>query len=53
MSKAPMNFSRTPAEIKTLAPRLGENSVEVLREIGLAEQTIEAMLSSGALGVPK
>lgn len=53
MSKPPMNFSRTPAKINTLAPRLGENSVEVLREIGLAEQTIEAMLSSGALGVPK
>ena len=53
MSKPPMNFSKTPAEIKKLAPRLGENSVEVLREAGLAEETIDAMLASGSLGVPK
>jgi crotonobetainyl-CoA:carnitine CoA-transferase CaiB-like acyl-CoA transferase len=47
MSSPPANFSRTPASIRRLAPRLGEHSAEVLREAGLAEAEIEAMLAAG------
>ncbi len=46
-SKPPMNFSVTPASIRRMAPRLGEHSIEILREAGLSEVTIEAMLSAG------
>lgn len=52
MSKPPMNFSKTPASIRTLAPRLGEHSVEVLREAGLNESVIDAMLANGTLKLP-
>jgi crotonobetainyl-CoA:carnitine CoA-transferase CaiB-like acyl-CoA transferase len=44
----PPTFSRTPAEIRRLQPRLGEHSVEVLREAGFGEERIESMLASGA-----
>jgi crotonobetainyl-CoA:carnitine CoA-transferase CaiB-like acyl-CoA transferase len=46
-SKPPMNFSATPASIRRQAPRLGEHSIEVLREAGLDEATIESMLTAG------
>ncbi len=44
----PSTWSETPPEITRPAPRLGEHSVEVLREAGLAEDEIERMLASGA-----
>jgi crotonobetainyl-CoA:carnitine CoA-transferase CaiB-like acyl-CoA transferase len=46
-SSPPMNFSETPASIRRLAPRLGEHSVEVLREAGVEEEVIEQMLVCG------
>ncbi|HMB59501.1 MAG TPA: CoA transferase [Xanthomonadales bacterium] len=46
-SSPPMNFSVTPASIRRLAPRLGEHSVEVLREAGVDAETIAQMLSAG------
>lgn len=52
MSKPPMNFSKTPAEIRRLAPRLGENSVEVLKEAGMSDDAITAMLEAGTLREP-
>ncbi|NJD31379.1 MAG: CoA transferase [Gammaproteobacteria bacterium] len=45
----PVNFSGTPAEVtRRHAPRLGEHTREVLREIGYAPQQIDSMLASGA-----
>jgi crotonobetainyl-CoA:carnitine CoA-transferase CaiB-like acyl-CoA transferase len=44
----PATFSATPAEIRRLQPRLGEHSVEVLREAGYSQEEIDAMLASGA-----
>jgi len=48
MPDIPPRFSRTPPEIRRLQPRLGEHSVEVLREAGFAAAEIDAMLASGA-----
>lgn len=47
MSKPPMNFAKTPAEVRSLAPKLGENSVDVLRECGYSDTEIEQMLAAG------
>jgi crotonobetainyl-CoA:carnitine CoA-transferase CaiB-like acyl-CoA transferase len=44
----PATYSRTPASIRRLPPRLGEHSGEILREAGLSPAEIEAMLASGA-----
>jgi crotonobetainyl-CoA:carnitine CoA-transferase CaiB-like acyl-CoA transferase len=44
----PTAFSETPGDIRRLPPRLGEHSIEILREVGLDEPAIEAMLASGA-----
>ena len=41
-------FSKTPTTVRHHAPGLGENSVEVLREAGLSEDTIAAMIEEGA-----
>jgi crotonobetainyl-CoA:carnitine CoA-transferase CaiB-like acyl-CoA transferase len=51
-SKPPINFSKTPATIRTLAPRLGADSVEVLTEAGISAEKIDAMLQSGATKIP-
>jgi crotonobetainyl-CoA:carnitine CoA-transferase CaiB-like acyl-CoA transferase len=48
MTRFPVNFSETPADVRKLPPRLGEHSVEILREAGLDQAEIDAMLSSGA-----
>ncbi len=41
-------FSRTAPEIRRPQPRLGEHSLEVLREAGFSEDRIATMLASGA-----
>jgi crotonobetainyl-CoA:carnitine CoA-transferase CaiB-like acyl-CoA transferase len=48
MPDIPPRFSRTKPEIRRLQPRLGEHSVEVLREAGFSQERIDAMLASGA-----
>ena len=44
----PTTYSRTPGEIRRLQPRLGEHSIEVLREAGFSQGEIDAMLASRA-----
>jgi crotonobetainyl-CoA:carnitine CoA-transferase CaiB-like acyl-CoA transferase len=48
MTRFPVSFSETPADVRRLPPRLGEHSVEILREAGLTDSEIDEMLSSGA-----
>lgn len=47
LTAPPMKLSETPAEIRSVPARLGENSVEVLREAGYSEQEIEALIADG------
>lgn len=41
--KHPVNFEKTPAELRRHAPQLGEHTEEVLREIGLSEEDIQEL----------
>jgi crotonobetainyl-CoA:carnitine CoA-transferase CaiB-like acyl-CoA transferase len=44
----PITFSDSPADIRRHQPRLGEHTEEILREAGLDQAAIEAMIASGA-----
>lgn len=44
----PVRFSDTTIAPERLQPRLGEHSIEVLREAGLAESEIDALVACGA-----
>lgn len=44
----PVQFSRTPASIDRLQPKLGEHSAEILREAGLEDAEIDKMRATGA-----
>ncbi len=45
----PIRFSRTPCEVERGAPLVGEHSREVLREAGLDDGAIEALIESGVV----
>jgi formyl-CoA transferase len=40
-------LSRTPGSIKTLAPEVGEQTDQILQEIGLSSQQIAALKEKG------
>jgi crotonobetainyl-CoA:carnitine CoA-transferase CaiB-like acyl-CoA transferase len=44
----PINFSATPESIRRHPPRLGEHSTEILKEAGLGQVAIDAMVKAGA-----
>ena len=48
MSSPPARFSKSPASIRRLAPRLGEHTSEILTEAGFAQAEIEALIKAGA-----
>lgn len=43
-----VKFSATPGHLQRPAPLIGQHTREVLRDLGYAEERIEALLSSGA-----
>ena len=52
MMAAPGTWSRTPPDALRPAPRLGEHSVEVLREAGYADAEISALIARGITRTP-
>ncbi len=46
-------YSATPTAIRRPAPRIGEQSVELLREAGYDEEAIERMLARGVTLQPE
>jgi formyl-CoA transferase len=47
--RPPTLFGRTPAELASPAPTLGEHTDEVLREAGLDDAEIDALAAAGAV----
>ncbi len=45
----PIRFSKTPSTVVRGAPLVGEHSCELLREAGLNEKAIEALIESGVV----
>jgi len=46
MASPPINFSKTPASIRALAPRLGEHSAEILHSLGYSDAEIQNMMDA-------
>ncbi|NDE58674.1 MAG: CoA transferase [Acidimicrobiia bacterium] len=51
MIASPVDFHGTPGAQRSLAPRLGEHTREVLLEAGFSDDEIDRMISSGAVRV--
>jgi crotonobetainyl-CoA:carnitine CoA-transferase CaiB-like acyl-CoA transferase len=45
----PIKFARTPAILRSAAPALGENTIEILRDLGLSASEISALQAEGAI----
>jgi len=43
-------FSRTPGSVRSLAPRRGQHTEEVLLDLGYSQQQIEELQAEGAIG---
>ena len=50
MVGAPINFARTPAKIRHLAPEFDQNTEEILLDAGYGWDEIEALRRAGVLG---
>jgi formyl-CoA transferase len=48
----PVRFADTPAAIDRLPPHLGEQGREILQEIGMRTEEIEALASNGGVVLP-
>jgi len=49
-ARPPARFSKSPAKIRRMPPRLGQHTREVLREAGYADAEIEALVEAKAVG---
>jgi crotonobetainyl-CoA:carnitine CoA-transferase CaiB-like acyl-CoA transferase len=49
----PSTWSESQPQVTRLAPRLGEHSLEVLRESGFSDDEIAALIAAGATLVPE
>jgi crotonobetainyl-CoA:carnitine CoA-transferase CaiB-like acyl-CoA transferase len=52
MAGLPVKLSANPGSVRRHAPLLGEHTAEVLGEIGIAAERVDALLAKGIVGVP-
>ena len=50
MVGAPVTFSKSPAQVKRLAPEFDQHTEEVLLEVGLSWEDMEALRRDGVIG---
>ena len=50
--KVPVSFSKTPGGLYEHAKVLGENTEQILSDLGLSDTDISDLYESGAIGVP-
>jgi crotonobetainyl-CoA:carnitine CoA-transferase CaiB-like acyl-CoA transferase len=50
MLATPITFARTPVELRSIAPELGQHTEEVLLEFGYSWDEIDALRQEGAIG---
>lgn len=48
MTRFPVTFSKSPADVRRLPPRMGQHTTEVLAEVGVPQADIDALLASKA-----
>ncbi len=48
----PMRLSEAPLEVRRLAPRVGEHTIEIMRGVGYSDSEIAALRNSKAVGAP-
>jgi crotonobetainyl-CoA:carnitine CoA-transferase CaiB-like acyl-CoA transferase len=48
MTRFPVTFSKTPADVRRLPPQLGEHTRQILSEAGMSEDSIADLLKSGS-----
>jgi len=53
MAGLPVKLSETPGSVRRYPPNLGEHSVEILKELGFAENRINELVDKGVLYVDK
>jgi crotonobetainyl-CoA:carnitine CoA-transferase CaiB-like acyl-CoA transferase len=46
---SPLTLSRTPPSVRTEAPRPGEHTMAILKDLGIADGEIESMQAAGAI----
>jgi formyl-CoA transferase len=51
-TSSPFNFEKTPASYRMHAPVLGADGPEVLREAGIDQSEVDALVQSGAMRIP-
>jgi crotonobetainyl-CoA:carnitine CoA-transferase CaiB-like acyl-CoA transferase len=52
MPEPPVRFTETPMAINRLPPRLGEHGREILQEIGMGSDEIDALAAGGGVVLP-
>ena len=48
LTRPPVRFMDTPAGVRSFAPRLGEHTRALLRETGMTDDAIDALMAAGA-----